>query len=107
MSENGQRAPPKGGTTAGMVLDFEACWRAFSSKDRRFDGRFVMGVLSTGIYCRPGCAAPAPMRKNVFFFVSAAAAEEAHLRPCMRCRPDATPGTPAWLGSPATVQRAL
>lgn len=90
-----------------MVLDRESCWRAVASKDRRFDGRFVIGVVTTGIYCRPGCPAPAPKRRNVLFFVTPAAAEDAGLRPCMRCRPDATPGTPAWVGSPATVQRAL
>lgn len=107
MSENGQRRGASGGKHAAMVLDVESCWRAFASKDRRFDGRFVVGVVSTGIYCRPSCPAPAPKRQNVRFYPNVAAAEEAGLRPCLRCRPDAAPGTPAWSGSPATVQRAL
>jgi AraC family transcriptional regulator of adaptative response / DNA-3-methyladenine glycosylase II len=64
-------------------------------------------VLTTGIYCRPICPAPIPQFKNVRFFACAAAAEQAGLRPCKRCRPDAAPGTPAWLGTSATVARAL
>ena len=93
--------------TPAPPLDIESCWRAFASKDRRFDGRFVVGVVTTGIYCRPGCPAPSPKRKNVRFFANVAAAEEFGLRPCFRCRPDSVPGSPAWTGSPATVQRAL
>jgi AraC family transcriptional regulator of adaptative response / DNA-3-methyladenine glycosylase II len=90
-----------------MVLDPEACFRALASRDRRFEGRFFVGVATTGIYCRPGCPARIPLRKNVHFFASAAAAELAGLRPCRRCRPDASPGSPARLGTPATVFRAL
>src|SRR5262249_35906016 len=61
----------------------------------------------TGIYCRPICPAPTPLEKNVRYYPSAAAAAEAGFRPCLRCRPEASPGTPAWLGTSATVSRAL
>jgi AraC family transcriptional regulator, regulatory protein of adaptative response / DNA-3-methyladenine glycosylase II len=91
----------------GMRLDSEACYRAFASRDRRFEGRFVTAVVTTGIYCRPGCPARLPRRQNVRFYACSAAAEEAGFRPCFRCRPDSTPGTPAWIGTSATVNRAL
>src|SRR5579862_6745804 len=90
-----------------MELDSQACWRATRSRDRRFEGHFVVAVRSTGIYCRPGCPAKLPRRKNVRFYAHAAAAEQEGYRPCLRCRPDASPGSPAWLGTSATVQRAL
>ncbi len=90
-----------------MALDQDICYRALSSRDRRFDGRFFTGVSSTGVYCRPVCPARTPKRRNCTFFPSAAAAEEAGYRPCLRCRPETSPGTPAWLGSSATVSRAL
>jgi AraC family transcriptional regulator of adaptative response / DNA-3-methyladenine glycosylase II len=82
-------------------------YRAVASRDRRFEGQFVVAVRTTGVYCRPGCPAPIPRRRNVRFFAFAAAAEEAGFRPCLRCRPDASPGSPAWLGTSATVRRAL
>lgn len=63
-------------------------WQAMLAKDRRFDGAFVTGVHSTGIYCRPSCPARAPLRKNVRFYVTSAQAEEAGLRPCKRCIPN-------------------
>jgi AraC family transcriptional regulator of adaptative response / DNA-3-methyladenine glycosylase II len=85
----------------------DVLWRAMQSRDRRFEGRFVAGVLSTRIYCRPGCPARMPQRKNVRFFPCAAAAEEHGLRPCLRCRPDASAVSPRALGAPATVARAL
>lgn len=66
----------------------EDAWQAVTSRDRSFDGRFVTGVLSTGIYCRPSCAARHPRRENVRFFANGAAAREAGLRPCKRCSPD-------------------
>jgi AraC family transcriptional regulator, regulatory protein of adaptative response / DNA-3-methyladenine glycosylase II len=82
--------------------------RARMSRDPRFDGRFFMAVTTTGIYCRPVCpAAPTPKSVNVRFFPSAAAAAEAGFRPCLRCRPEAAPATPAWLGTSAVVRRAL
>ncbi len=90
-----------------MQLDSDTCYRAMVSRDRRFEGQFFVAVRSTGIYCRPGCPAPVPLKRNVVFFERAAAAEEAGFRPCLRCRPDSVPGTPAWLGTSATVARAL
>jgi len=89
------------------VLDAETCYRALESRDRRFDGRFVTAVRTTGVYCRPGCPAPLPKRQNVSFLACAAAAEEAGYRPCARCRPETSPGTPVWSGTSAVVSRAL
>src|SRR5579883_3051417 len=88
-------------------MDIRIYRRARLARDPRFDGRFFIGVVTTGIYCRPICPAPAPKEKNVRYFPSAAAAAEAGFRPCLRCRPEASPGTPAWLGASATVSRAL
>lgn len=77
--------------------DFDRCYRAVESRDSRFDGWFITGVLSTGIYCRPSCPTPVrPHRKNVRFFPTSAAAQGAGLRACKRCRPDASPGSPEW-----------
>lgn len=90
-----------------MALDSDRMYRAMVSRDRRFEGRFVIGVRTTGIYCRPGCPARLPRRENVRFYPCTAAAQADGLRPCLRCRPDAAPGTPAALGTPATVTRAL
>jgi len=90
-----------------MTLDQDICYRALRSRDRRFDGRFFTGVSSTGVYCRPVCPARTPKRGNCTFYPSAAAAEEAGYRPCRRCRPETSPGTPAWAGSSTTVARAL
>jgi AraC family transcriptional regulator of adaptative response / DNA-3-methyladenine glycosylase II len=81
--------------------------RARLSRDARFDGQFFVGVRTTGIYCRPICPANAPKSENVSFFPSAAAAGEAGYRPCLRCRPECAPGTPAWSGTSTTVQRGL
>jgi AraC family transcriptional regulator of adaptative response / DNA-3-methyladenine glycosylase II len=88
-------------------LDERACERARLARDARFDGRFFIGVTSTRIYCRPICPAPSPKPQNVKYYASAAAAAEAGFRPCLRCRPEASPGTPAWLGASSTVSRAL
>jgi AraC family transcriptional regulator, regulatory protein of adaptative response / DNA-3-methyladenine glycosylase II len=90
-----------------MALDARVCDRARLARDSRFDGRFFIGVLSTGIYCRPICPSPTSKRENVRFFDSAAAAVEAGFRPCLRCRPETAPGTPAWYGTSTTVARAL
>ncbi|MDQ1711783.1 MAG: AraC family transcriptional regulator [Frankiaceae bacterium] len=79
-----------------MIEDQDRCYRAVLSRDRRFDGVFYTGVLTTGIYCRPSCPAVTPRRQNVRFFVSAAAAQSFGLRACKRCRPDTTPGSPEW-----------
>ena len=89
-------------------LDPTVLERARLSRDPRFDGKFFIAVTSTGIYCRPICpASPSPRKSNVRYFASAAAAAEAGFRPCLRCRPEAAPGTPAWLGTCAVVRRAL
>jgi len=83
------------------------CWQAVYSRDRRFDGRFFVGAATTGVYCRPICPVPFAKPSNVAWFASAAAAEGEGFRPCRRCRPEASPGTPAWLGTSAVVSRAL
>ncbi|WP_407925149.1 bifunctional DNA-binding transcriptional regulator/O6-methylguanine-DNA methyltransferase Ada [Croceibacterium soli] len=70
------------------MIDTDKAWSAVTRRDRSFDGRFVTGVLTTGIYCRPSCAARHPARGNVRFFADGAAARAAGLRPCKRCRPD-------------------
>jgi AraC family transcriptional regulator, regulatory protein of adaptative response / methylated-DNA-[protein]-cysteine methyltransferase len=89
------------------TLDWTRCDRARIARDRRFDGRFFTGVLTTRIYCRPVCPVKPARSRNVVFFPTAAAAERAGFRPCLRCRPEAAPGTPAWRGAAATVSRAL
>jgi AraC family transcriptional regulator of adaptative response / DNA-3-methyladenine glycosylase II len=89
------------------MLDREICDRARTARDARFDGRFVSGVLTTRIYCRPVCPVRPARSANVIFFPTAAAAETAGFRPCMRCRPEAAPGSAAWRGTAATVSRAL
>lgn len=90
-----------------MELDEQTCEHARMARDARFDGRFFIGVTSTGIYCRPICPTPHAQRRHVRFFPSAAAAAEAGFRPCLRCRPETAPGTPAWNGTSATVSRGL
>ena len=89
------------------MLDREVCDRARIARDARFDGRFVSGVLTTRIYCRPVCPVRPARSANVIFFPTAAAAETAGFRPCLRCRPETTPGSAAWRGTAATVSRAL
>jgi AraC family transcriptional regulator of adaptative response / DNA-3-methyladenine glycosylase II len=81
--------------------------QARQARDPRFDGRFFVGVKTTGIYCRPVCRVKMPLAKNINIYHSAAAAAEAGFRPCLRCRPEAAPGTPAWMGTSTTVKRAL
>jgi hypothetical protein len=90
-----------------MNLDHDACYRIFLARDRRFDGRVFVGVRTTGIYCRPICPAPPPRQYNVSFYPSAALAQEAGFRPCLRCRPEVSPDFAAWRGSSSTVVRAL
>jgi len=89
------------------MLDREICDRARVARDSRFDGRFVSGVLTTRIYCRPVCPVRPARSANVIFFPTAAAAETAGFRPCLRCRPEAAPGSAALRGTAATVSRAL
>ncbi|MEH2555742.1 AraC family transcriptional regulator of adaptative response/methylated-DNA-[protein]-cysteine methyltransferase [Bradyrhizobium algeriense] len=88
-------------------LDLATCERARVSRDRRFDGRFFSGVRTTRIYCRPVCPVRPAKAENVSFYPSAAAAERAGFRPCLRCRPETAPFSPAWKGSLATVERAV
>ena len=76
-------------------LNFDQCYSAVASRDARFDGLFIVGVQTTGIYCRQSCPTPiTPKRENVQFYVCAAAAQLAGFRACKRCRPDAIPGSP-------------
>src|SRR5215472_10921551 len=90
-----------------MDLDFEACSRARLARDARFDGKFFIAVLTTGIYCRPICRSRTSKESNVRYFPTAAAAAEAGFRPCLRCRPECSPGTAVWFGTRNTVSRAL
>lgn len=90
-----------------MDLDPAACYRAISTRDARFDGRLFVGVRTTGIYCRPICPARTPKLENVSFYPSAAAAQEAGFRPCLRCRPETSPELAFWRGTSNTVSRAL
>ena len=86
---------------------FAERYRAMSSRDARFDGQFITGVHSTGIYCRPSCPAITPQQKNVSFYRTAAAAHEAGLRACKRCLPDAVPGSPDWNSHDDLASRAM
>jgi AraC family transcriptional regulator of adaptative response / DNA-3-methyladenine glycosylase II len=90
-----------------MELDWQVCSRARLTRDARFDGKFFIGVFTSGVYCRSICPAPPAKEKNVCYFPTAAAAAAAGFRPCLRCRPECSPGTPAWVGTPNTVSRAL
>jgi AraC family transcriptional regulator, regulatory protein of adaptative response / DNA-3-methyladenine glycosylase II len=89
------------------ALDQEACYRALRTRDPRFDGRFYIAVLSTGIFCRPVCPARPPRPEHCVFYRSAAAAHAAGFRPCLRCRPELAPGVAGWRGTANTVSRAL
>ena len=90
-----------------MDMDRIACYRAISTRDARFDGRLFVGVKTTGIYCRPICPARTPKFANVSFYPSAAAAQQAGFRPCLRCRPETSPDLAFWRGTTNTVSRAL
>src|SRR5438874_7476760 len=90
-----------------MELDWRVCSRARLSRDARFDGKFFIGVLTSRVYCRSICPAPTAKPANVRYYPSAAAAAEAGFRPCLRCRPEASPGTPGWTGAPSSVSRGL
>src|SRR6202050_1522881 len=90
-----------------MELDWQVCSQARVTRDARFDGKFFIAVRTSGVYCRSICPAPPAKEMNVCYFPTAAAAAEAGFRPCLRCRPECSPGTPAWVGTPNTVSRAL
>src|SRR5689334_19769245 len=107
MSGIRQTQSAEGDHGAPMDMDRLACYRAISTRDARFDGRLFVGVKTTGIYCRPICPARTPKFENVMFFASAAAAQEAGFRPCLRCRPEVSPELAFWRGTSNTVSRAL
>ncbi len=88
-------------------LDPHVCYRALRTRDARFDGRLFVGVTSTGVYCRPVCPAVTAHFENCRFFPSAAAAQEAGFRPCLRCRPETAPEVASWRGTSNTVSRGL
>lgn len=90
-----------------MHTDTERCVRAVQSKDGRFDGWFFTAVLTTRIYCRPSCPAVPPKAENMTFYPSAAACQQAGFRACKRCRPDTSPGSPAWNARADLVARAM
>lgn len=90
----------------GAMSKADVYSKALLARDPKFDGKFFFGVKTTGIYCRPICPAK-PQLKNVVFFSSRQDAEKAGYRPCLRCRPETAPFSPAWKGKSAVVQRAL
>ena len=89
------------------MLDFAAQYEALRRRDPALDGVVFVAVKTTGIYCRPVCPARTPFARNLCFYPSAAAAERAGYRPCLRCRPETAPFCPAWKGTKTTVERAL
>lgn len=105
MSETGETGAAREAIIAPMILDADTCHAACDAKDRRFDGRFYVGVKSTGIYCRCICPARTPKRINRTFWPSAAAAESAGFRPCLLCRPERAPGL-APIDAPARLAAA-
>src|ERR1700674_4866812 len=94
-------------TATPPALDRATCDRARLARDPAFDGAFFTGVRTTRIYCRPICPVRPALSRNVVFFPPAAAAERAGFRPCLRCRPETAPGSPAWSGTAATVARGI
>ena len=106
-AENGEFRARPGAMIRPMTLDPDACWRALAAHDARFDGRFFVGVATTGIYCRPVCSVRTPRRENCRFFASAAAAEARGFRPCLRCRPELAPGHAAIDASSRLAQGAV
>ncbi len=90
-----------------MLPEPEVCQRARKARDPRFDGRFIVGVLTTGIYCRPVCPARVPAEDNVRYFPTPAAAQDAGFRPCLRCRPETARRLPEWTLANDTVVRGL
>ena len=89
------------------MLSFAACYDAMARRDPAVDGLFFVAVRTTKIYCRPVCRARLPLAKNIRLYPSAAAAERAGYRPCLRCRPETAPFSATWKGSKSTVERAL
>jgi AraC family transcriptional regulator of adaptative response / DNA-3-methyladenine glycosylase II len=106
-SDNGETSASGFWQNGRMILDRDACYRALQARDARFDGRFFVAVRTTKIYCRPICPARTPHLENIVFYASAAAAQEAGFRPCLRCRPECSPQLGAWRGTASSVTRAL
>lgn len=107
-SENRERRLSWSAKIGCMELpDREICYRALQTRDPRFDGLLFVGVTSTGVYCRPVCPARTPQFRHCRFFESAAAAQQAGFRPCLRCRPETAPDLASWRGTSNTVSRAL
>jgi AraC family transcriptional regulator of adaptative response / DNA-3-methyladenine glycosylase II len=102
-----RRVLPYAGIMQFLGLDIRALDRARLSRDSRFDGKFFIAVTSTRVYCRPICPVRSPKKSHIRYYPTAAAAAEAGFRPCLRCRPEAAPGTPAWLGTVGAVRRGL
>src|SRR5258708_18799809 len=98
--------PPRSAMLRDMNLDPHASYRAMLARDARHDGLFFTCVKTTGVYCRPICPARAPRFENCVFVPTAAAAQEAGFRPCLRCRPESSPDLSSWRGTSATVSRA-
>lgn len=90
-----------------IIYDKHEFYRAHLSRDSRFDGQFFVAVKTTRIYCRPICPARKAHLRNLEFFLHAAQAEKAGFRPCLRCRPETAPGSTAWMGTSAIIQRAI
>jgi AraC family transcriptional regulator, regulatory protein of adaptative response / DNA-3-methyladenine glycosylase II len=107
MSETRRRSRLAPATMRAVLEDFDHCYRAVQARDARFDGWFFTAVTSTRIYCRPSCPATTPKPENVRFYGTAAAAQQAGFRACLRCRPDAAPGSPEWLGRADVAARAV
>lgn len=110
VSLNSAAKPPHEQVSAALEdchLSASVCREARTSRDPRFDGKFFVGVLTTGIYCRTVCPAVAPKEENVRYFDSAIKAAQAGLRPCLRCRPDSAPGSNPWKGTGTTLDRAI
>mgnify|MGYP001985436259 FL=1 len=89
------------------MLDFQTCETARLARDPKYDGVFFVGVTTSKIYCRTVCPVRQPLAKNVAYFPTAAAAEAKGYRPCLRCRPESAPQSPAWNGTLSTVVRAI
>ena len=107
MSEIRQHKVRTDGRVVVVIADTEAAYRAVQTRDARFDGQFFTAVRTTGIYCRPACPARTPLRRNVAFYPTSAAAQAAGFRACRRCLPDATPGSPEWNLRADTVGAAM
>jgi AraC family transcriptional regulator of adaptative response / DNA-3-methyladenine glycosylase II len=108
MSEIGYFEGTKSGIVRGMQsLDPSVSYRALQTRDRRFDGHLFVGVTSTGIYCRPICPAKTAKFENCRFFRTAAGAQEAGFRACLRCRPEISPEMAGWRGTSNTVSRGV